>query len=98
MNNMTMKLKHIFTVTALVAGLAASAQPSEWNVQYIKQKNYGSPGAFNPRKIDIPDIDGYTTLKVDLHLHTVNSDGDVDHDGDYDIPEAYGWLESILTR
>ena len=24
MNNMTMKLKHIFTVTALVAGLAAS--------------------------------------------------------------------------
>lgn len=77
MNNMTMKLKYIFSVTALVAGLAASAQPSEWNVQYIKQKNYGSPGAFNPRKIDIPDIDGYTTLKVDLHMHTVNSDGDV---------------------
>lgn len=21
-----------------------------------------------------------------------------DHDGDYDIPEAYGWLESILAR
>ena len=43
----------------------------------MKQRNYGSPCANNPRRIDIPDIDGYTTLKVDLHMHTVFSDGDV---------------------
>ena len=72
-----MKLRLLFASAALIAGFAASAQPSEWNVQYIKQKNYGPPCAFNPRKIDIPDIDGYTTLKVDLHMHTVNSDGEV---------------------
>ena len=69
--------KLFLTVTALLLGYVVSAQPTEWNVQYIKQKEYGSPSAFNPRKIDLPDIDGYTTLKVDLHMHTVNSDGDV---------------------
>lgn len=72
-----MKLKHLLAISALLAGYAVSAQPTDWNVQYIKQKEYGSPSAFNPRRIDIPDIDGYTTLKVDLHMHTVNSDGDV---------------------
>lgn len=72
-----MNLRLTLAALALAAGFSASAQPSEWNVQYIKQKDYGSPAAFNPRKIDIPDIDGYTTLKVDLHMHTVNSDGDV---------------------
>ena len=72
-----MNLKVLITATALAAGFLASAQPSDWNVQYIKHKEYGPPRAFNPRRIDIPDIDGYTTLKVDLHMHTVNSDGDV---------------------
>lgn len=72
-----MKLRLFLTIAALTAGFMASAQPSDWNVQYIKQKDYGSPVAFNPRRIDIPDVDGYTTLKVDLHMHTVNSDGDV---------------------
>lgn len=72
-----MNLKLFFTTVALAAGLAASAQPSDWNVQYVKHRTYGPPCAFNPRKIDIPDIDGYITLKVDLHMHTVNSDGDV---------------------
>jgi len=72
-----MKLRLILSATVIMAGLAASAQPAEWNVQYVKQKNYGSPGAFNPRKIDIPDVGGYKTLKVDLHMHTVYSDGDV---------------------
>lgn len=74
---MKMTLKLFLASAALTAGFIASAQPSEWNVQYIKQKNYGPPCAFNPQKIDIPDIDGYTTLKVDLHMHTVNSDGEV---------------------
>lgn len=72
-----MKFKLLLAVAALTAGFVASAQPSEWNVQYVKQKEYGSPSAYNPRKIDIPDVDGYITLKVDLHMHTVNSDGDV---------------------
>lgn len=70
-----MNIRLILTATALCVASMASAQPSEWNVQYIKQRNYGYPYAMNPRKIDIPDIDGYTTLKVDLHMHTVNSDG-----------------------
>ena len=74
---MTMTLRPFIATAALVAGLVASAQPSDWNVQYIKFKEYGPPSAFNPRRIDIPDLDGYTTLKVDLHMHTVNSDGDV---------------------
>lgn len=72
-----MKLKHLLAISALTVGYVLSAQPSDWNVQYIKQKEYGSPCAFNPRRIDLPDIDGYKTLKVDLHMHTVNSDGDV---------------------
>ena len=72
-----MKLRLIFAAVALAAGSVAFAQPYEWNVQYVKQKDYGSPAAFNPRRIDIPDLDGYTTLKVDFHMHTVNSDGDV---------------------
>lgn len=74
---MTMNLKITLAALALAAGLSASAQPSDWNVQYIKHKSYGPPCAFNPRKIDIPDIDGYTTLKVDLHMHTYYSDGDI---------------------
>lgn len=61
----------------MAAGFTTSAQSSEWNIQYVKQREYGAPSAYNPRKIDIPDIDGYTTLKVDLHMHTVYSDGDV---------------------
>lgn len=72
-----MNLKLLLTSAAIVAGLSASAQSQEWNIQYYKQRNYGSPTAFNPRKIDIPDIDGYKTLKVDLHMHTYLSDGDV---------------------
>jgi len=72
-----MKLRILLPAAMLCAGLVASAQPSEWNTQYVKFATYGSPAAFNPRKIDIPDIDGYTTLKVDLHMHTVNSDGEV---------------------
>jgi len=72
-----MKLRLLLAAAALMTGLTASAQTSQWNVQYIKQKDYGSPCAFNPRKIDIPDLDGYTTLKVDLHMHTYLSDGDV---------------------
>lgn len=71
----TMNIRLFVTSAALCIGLAASAQPSEWNVQYIKHKGYGYPCAMNPRKIDIPDIDGYTTLKVDFHMHTINSDG-----------------------
>ena len=31
----------------------------------------------NQRKIDFPDIPGYVTLKCDLHMHTVFSDGSV---------------------
>jgi len=72
-----MKFRLIATTAVLLAGFTSSAQPSEWNVQYIKHREYGAPTAYNPRKIDIPDIDGYTTLKVDLHTHTVFSDGDV---------------------
>ncbi|MBP9999044.1 MAG: CehA/McbA family metallohydrolase, partial [Bacteroidales bacterium] len=72
-----MKLRTFMAAAALAAGFTAFAQPSDWNVQYVKMKNYGSPAAYNPRKIDIPDIDGYTTLKVDFHMHTVNSDGQV---------------------
>ena len=72
-----MKLRIIMAAAALAASAAAYAQPSDWNVQYIKQKDYGAPRAYNPRRIDIPDIDGFVTLKADLHMHTVNSDGDV---------------------
>jgi len=72
-----MRFRLLTAVLAMVSGLTATAQSSEWNVQYMKQRDYGSPCAYNPRKIDIPDIDGYTTLKVDLHMHTVYSDGDV---------------------
>lgn len=73
----TMKHRLLLSITAILAGFTTWAQPSEWNVQYIKHRNYGPPTANNPRKIDIPDIDGYTTLKVDFHMHTVFSDGDV---------------------
>ena len=72
-----MKYSFLFVFTAIVAGLTVSAQPTEWNVQYQKLREYGSPSAYNPRKIDLPDIDGYITLKVDLHTHTIYSDGDV---------------------
>ena len=43
-----MNLKHFLTLSALLLGYVVSAQPTEWNVQYIKQKEYGSPSAFNP--------------------------------------------------
>lgn len=72
-----MNTKLLLTVASLATCLITSAQTTDWNVQYIKQKDYGSPSSMNPRKIDIPDLDGYKTLKVDFHLHTVNSDGDV---------------------
>lgn len=36
----------------------------------------GSPSP-DPRTIRFPDVEGYTTLKVDLHTHSVFSDGSV---------------------
>ena len=49
-----MNLKHFLTVTALLLGYVVSAQPTEWNVQYIKQKEYGSPSAFNRMALPAP--------------------------------------------
>lgn len=72
-----MRHRILLATAALTIAAIASAQTREWNTQYMKFSTYGSPAAFNPRRIDIPDIDGFTTLKVDLHMHTVNSDGDV---------------------
>ena len=72
-----MRVRFLLAAVIVCLGTAAYAQPAEWNVQYQKQRNYGYPAALNPRKIDIPDIDGYKTLKVDFHLHTINSDGQV---------------------
>lgn len=39
--------------------------------------NTNLQGQDNSRKIEFPDIAGYKTLKTDLHIHTVFSDGQV---------------------
>jgi hypothetical protein len=56
-----MKLRHSIALLAVVALLLTA--PVGWSdLRY---------------EIDFPDILGYTTLKCDLHMHTVFSDGDV---------------------
>jgi len=59
-------MKHLLIILSLVfvgSGLATA--------QISVRNNTGTP------KIQIPDIPGYYTLKCDLHMHTVFSDGTV---------------------
>lgn len=57
----------------LIAILPASAQVSEINCTPMTQHNRAKVRS----SINIPDIKGYKTLKADLHLHTMFSDGKV---------------------
>lgn len=41
-------------------------------------KNLGTDRkAFNPRKIDLPSVDGFNAYTADLHMHTIYSDAQV---------------------
>ena len=50
-------------------------QAQEDNVQYQLMEGYAKNNIRN--RIVVPDIPGYKTLKCDLHMHTIYSDGQV---------------------
>ncbi|MCF0172870.1 MAG: PHP domain-containing protein [Bacteroidales bacterium] len=71
--------RYLPAVAALMLAFAANAQQNvPWNVQYMVLENYAHKLANCPRKIDVPDLPGYKTLKCDLHIHTNESDGKVE--------------------
>ena len=81
-------------MTFLCVQLSAQQGNPDYAVQYGYARNArpeGSSGTWNPRKVDIPDIYGYRTLKADLHTHTCLSDGYVNPE--YRVYEA--WLDGL---
>lgn len=49
----------------------------QWMEGYTRNNAEYSPHCVNPRNVPVPDIPGYRTLKADLHMHTIYSDGQV---------------------
>jgi len=86
--------KIIFTLFLISAFLTGTAQE---NIHYVYQKDYTrviSPSeqtCANPRYVPVPDIQGYKTLKTDLHCHTYYSDAHVSPQ----MRVAEAWLEGL---
>lgn len=88
--------KFLLSAGMLLLCLQLSAQSG--NIDYAAQYGYarnarpeGSAGPWSPRRINMPDIYGYRTLKTDLHSHTALSDGYVN--SEYRVYEA--WLDGL---
>ena len=64
-------MKRIFALFLLALPLSAAAQLSNEHVHKFVEHN----NARYRTEIEIPDFDGYQTLKCDFHIHTVLSDG-----------------------
>ena len=62
-----MRLRHVLLV----------AQLSLWSVAAFGHGKVDGPVAYNDRMIEFPDTDNHLTLVVDLHTHSVFSDGHV---------------------
>ena len=68
-------MKRIFMfVAAAVASLSASAQYYQDNVN-PEMLHMESPRTLNRKEFYAPGVDGYNAYKVDLHNHTIFSDG-----------------------
>jgi 3',5'-nucleoside bisphosphate phosphatase len=67
-----MRTKMIFNVMVLVmiTGSFIYAQPSVNNIQLPELRVEKQR-----KKINVPDLEGYITLKCDFHMHTIFSDG-----------------------
>ena len=62
-----MRLRHVLLV----------AQLSLWSVAVFGHGKVDGPVVYNDRMIEFPDTDNHLTLVVDLHTHSVFSDGHV---------------------
>ncbi len=68
-----MKLTHIICLGTLLLGFSVThAQNSVNNIKLDEVRRDAQREI-----IHVPDIDGYTTLKCDFHMHTIFSDGTV---------------------
>ncbi len=81
-----MKSKLILTLFTVLALFSAGTAQDMNNVKYPEMQKISSR-----RKIVIPDIPGFVTLKCDFHMHTVFSDGIVWPT--YRVDEA--WTEGL---
>ena len=72
-------MKRFLTIILLLVMICANAQENihyQWMDFY--GKNLGTDRkAFNPRKIDLPSVDGFNAYTADLHMHTIYSDAQV---------------------
>lgn len=68
---MNYRLQQMCIVSALVLGFRVAAAPDAAFAQELPHVHVAD------RTIDFPDVPGFFTLKVDLHMHTVLSDGAV---------------------
>jgi len=86
--------KIILSLFTLVGFITVSAQE---NIHYVYQTEYtrnvssDEHTCVNPRYVPVPDIQGYKTLKTDLHCHTYYSDAHVSPQ--MRVTEA--WLEDL---
>jgi predicted metal-dependent phosphoesterase TrpH len=67
--------KLIFTLTAAVLAIGASAQHYYTDANNSEMLHIGKPRTAQRTNIDIPQVNGYNVYKADLHTHSIYSDG-----------------------
>lgn len=84
-------MKKLLFLAAVLVGSAASAQSyyqDNANVDMLRHHNQKSR---QRREIILPEVNGYTVYKADLHTHSIFSDGSVTPE--FRVEEA--WLEGL---
>jgi hypothetical protein len=71
-------MKRFFTfAVAVMATMGASAQLYYQDVTNVDMMRHSQRNEAHRREIVIPNVNGYTVYKADLHTHTIYSDGSV---------------------
>ena len=85
-------MKKLFALAvAVVATMGASAQLYYQDATNVDMMRHSQRGEAHRREIVIPNVNGYTVYKADLHTHTIYSDGSVTPE--YRVREA--WMDGL---
>ena len=85
-------MKKVFALAvALVATMGASAQLYYQDATNVDMMRHSQRNEAHRREIVIPQVNGYTVYKADLHTHTIYSDGSVTPE--YRVREA--WMDGL---
>ena len=85
-------MKKVFALAvALVTTMGASAQLYYQDATNVDMMRHSQRNEAHRREIVIPQVNGYTVYKADLHTHTIYSDGSVTPE--YRVREA--WMDGL---